>query len=151
MPELTRAELAQQIFIPMPERSAIEERDQERVLNLAVRVSVMVNCSSWSPESGVLELGLFQAPWRQNVTYGQFIGLAFPQTDHPTINDDNLSGNIDLKAAINALKLTKRAKLVFRPTDDLRCHLLLDRRTRTVEIYHHTAFLKKQFKSHEIF
>lgn len=146
-PELTRAEHSQHIFTPFQGRSSIEETDQELVLNLAVRVSVMVNCSSRRPESSVLELGLFHAPWQQDVTYSQFIGNAFPQTDHPTINDDNISGNIDLKDAISATKLTKRAKLAFRPTDDLRCHLLLDRRTRTVEIYHHTAFLKEQLRA----
>lgn len=145
-PDIPRAELAEEIFNARQNRKPPAVVDQERAINLAVRVSAMVNCSAQRQQSGLLEHGLFQIRWRNDVTYSQFIAQAFPQTDHPTINDDDTRGPLALRAAITATKLKKRAKLSFRPTDDLRCHLLFDRKTRTVEIYHHTAFLKEQLR-----
>jgi len=51
-----------------------------------------------------------------------------------------------MKATLTAKKLKKRANLKFKPTDDLRNHLKLNNKTREVELYHHTAFLKEHIR-----
>lgn len=74
------------------------------------------------------------------------MSVAFRITDHPNLNGDQSESSFDMKAALNANKLKRHAGLRFRPTDDLRSHLKLDRNAGTVSIYHHTAFLKEHLR-----
>ncbi len=145
-PDMTRAAFASEVFREDASRRLPSSADQERAINLAVKVMAMVNCSAQRESSGLLEHGISQAPWRSDVTFSQFIINAFPMTDHPGLNDDDLKDSMDLKAALMAKKLKKRIGLKLQPTDDLRRHLKLDRKTRIVEIYHHTAFLKEHLR-----
>ena len=144
-PDITRADFVAKVFREDRGQSP-SPADRERAINLAVKVMAMVNCSAPRQSSGLLEHGLAQAPWRSDVTFAQFISNVFPMTDHPSLNDDDLKVSMDIKAAVMAKKLKKRIGLKFQPTDDLRRHLKLDRKTRVVEIYHHTAFLKEHLR-----
>lgn len=67
-------------------------------------------------------------------------------SDYPSLNDVDTESPLNMKASLTAKKLKKRAGLKFRPTDDLRSHLKLDRKNGVVEIYHHTAFLKEHLR-----
>lgn len=145
-PDITREEFAAKIFGDDTCPRLPSSADQERAINLAVKVMAMVNCSAQRQSSGLLEHGVLQAPWRSDVTFSQFISDIFPMTDHPSLNDDDLKSSNDLKTALMAKKLKKRVGLKLQPTDDLRRHLKLDRKTRVVEIYHHTAFLKEHLR-----
>ena len=145
-PDITRAAFAAEVFREDTHGRLPPSADRERAVNLAVKVLAMVNCSAQRQSSGLLEHGLPQTPWRGDVTFSQFIIDIFPMTDHPSLNDDDLNGLMDLKAALMAKKLKKRVGLRFQPTDDLRRHLKLDRKTRVLEIYHHTAFLKEHLR-----
>jgi hypothetical protein len=132
-PEITRAELLEVQFADRPARS-----DQERAVNLAVKVMMMVNCSASRKSSALLEHGNYQTSWRSNVSFCQFISDAFPKTDHPSV--DVIRDNL------RARKLKKVAGLTFQSTDDLRRHLKLDRKAAVVEVFHHTAFLKENLR-----
>lgn len=145
-PDVTRTQLADKLFTNRPDREPLPTADQERAINLAVRTMVMVNCSAQRQSPGLLEHGGYQIPWRNDVTFSQFIMNGFPTTDHPVLNEDSPSASLDMKKALTAKKLKKRAGLNFRPTDNLRNHLKLDRRNHVVEIYHHTAFLKEHLR-----
>ena len=145
-PDITRVAFAAEVFKEDTRRRLPSSADQERAINLAVKVLTMVNCSAQRQSSGLLEYGLSQAPWRSDVTFSQFVIDTFPMTDHPSLNDDDLKGSRDLKATLKAKKLKKRIGLKFQPTDDLRRHLKLDRKTRVLEVYHHTAFLKEHLR-----
>ena len=143
---ITRAAFTAKLFCEDTNGKLPSTADQERAVNLAVKVMTMVNCSAQRQSSGLLEHGLSQAPWRSDVTFSQFIADTFPTTDQPSLNDDDLKGSIDVKKTLMAKKLKKRIGLKFQPTDDLKRHLKLDRKTRVVEIYHHTAFLKEHLR-----
>ena len=145
-PDITRVAFAAEIFKEDTRRRLPSSADQERAINLAVKVLAMVNCSAQRQSSGLLEHGLSQAPWRSDVTFSQFVIDTFPLTDHPSLNDDDAKGSMGLKAALKAKKLKKRIGLRFQPTDDLRRHLKLDRKARVLEVYHHTAFLKEHLR-----
>lgn len=132
-PEVTRDALLEKLFTDRPARS-----DQERAINIAVRVMMMVNCSASRQSSALLEHGSQQVPWRSDIPFSEFITSMFPKTDHPSIDH--------IKENLRATKLKKRAGLRFEPTDDLRNHLKLDRKRAVVEIFHHTAFLKEQLR-----
>lgn len=132
-PELTKAALLEKLFKDRPVRV-----DQERALNLAVRIAMMTNCSASRQSSVLLEHGNHQIRWNRDASFSQFINDIFPQNDHPSIED--------IKENLRATKLKRHARLSFRPTDDLRNHLRLDRKAAVVEIFHHTAFLKEQLR-----
>ena len=145
-PDMTRAAFAADVFEEDACQRLPSSADRERAINLAVKIIAMVNCSAQRQSSGLLEHSLSQAPWRSDVTFSQFIMDAFPTTDHPGLNDDDLKESLDLKTALMARNLKKRIGLKLQPTDDLRKHLKLDRKTRVVEVYHHTAFLKEHLR-----
>ncbi|KIW21418.1 hypothetical protein PV08_01998 [Exophiala spinifera] len=147
-PDVPRAELARIIFSAQPTSHPPSPSfsDRERALNLAVRVSAMINCSAVYQDLGVLEHGLLRQHWRGDISYSQFMSLLFPQIDHPTVNEDDSGKLPGFRTEVTARKLKKRARLRFQPTDDLRCHLQFHRKTRTVDIFHHTAFLKEQLR-----
>jgi hypothetical protein len=143
-PDISRAEFADQLFGARPELYSGADRDQ--AINLAVRVMVMTNCAAENQTLGLLESGPHQIPWASDVTFSQFVSNIFPVTDHPTLNDDAVVSSYGMKAALTARKLQKRARLKFRPTNDLRRHLMLDHQNSVVEIFHHTSFLKEHLR-----
>jgi hypothetical protein len=145
-PDLTRAQLLGKLFTAQTPGEPIAVVDQEHAVNLAVRVMLMVNCSAQLQSSGLLEHGGYQVRWHNDVTFSQFVESTFPMTDHPGLNEDTVGSSLDIRSALTAKKLKKRARLKLRPTDDLRNHLKLDRKNGTVQIYHHTAFLKEHLR-----
>jgi hypothetical protein len=132
-PDITRVDLMEKLFTDRPAR-----HDQERAVNLAVHLILMVNCGASRQSSILAEYGSHQTPWKNDVTLTQFVTGAFPQERHPSIGD--------IKENLRATKLKKLAHLTFQPTNDLRNHLRLDKKTAVVEIFHHTAFLKEQLR-----
>jgi len=148
MPDHPRQQLARNVLDNYGKRSKQpSSEDLEHAIDLAVRVMTMVNCSTRCLSPGLLEHGAFQIRWPRDVTFSQFIANAFPMTDHPGLNDDEgVAAGQGLKSALTANKLRKRARLTFRPADDLRSHLRLDRKLHVVEIFHHTAFLKEHLR-----
>jgi hypothetical protein len=127
--------------LPLGELS-IERR--ESAICLAMRVFAMVNCSALMGSDDLLESGASTAHWRKDVSLCQYLTDIFPTSDHPDLND--LASADVTRAALNARRLKKRGGLSFRPTDDLRCHLRLDHRMGTVDVFHHTAFLKEHLR-----
>lgn len=145
-PDVARSQLVEKMFSNQPGRKPITVEDQERAINLAVRVLAMINCSGQRQTSTLLEHGMFQTPWRSNISLGQFISDAFPMTDHPTLNDQDVRSSTDVKPALAAKKLKKKLGLAFQPTDDIGSHLKLNHKKNVVEIYHHTSFLKEHLR-----
>lgn len=144
-PDLARDQLTDKLFADGTRQSPPADR-LDSAINLAVRVMVMVNCSAQRQSSGLLEHGANPILWRNDATFSQFISGLFPLTDHPGLNDDDPESSIGMKTALTAKKLKKRARITFQPTNDLRSHLKLDRKSGVVEIYHHTAFLKEHLR-----
>ncbi|KAI9763202.1 MAG: hypothetical protein M1839_006576 [Geoglossum umbratile] len=144
--DLTRAQLIDKLFHDRPGRKPSPPADKERAIDLAVGIMTMIHCSAQRQSSSILEHGIYRTSWRSDVTFSQFITHLFPMTDHPSLNDDSERLSSDMKRALTARKLIKRSGLKFRPTDDLRSHLKLDRKNDIVEIFHHTAFLKEHLR-----
>jgi hypothetical protein len=105
----------------------------------------MVDCLS-GPQHTIdeLEAGDLQATWPEDATLADFLCTRFPLGDNPIFADDkNFEGLSQSCKALRATSLQGRARLGFRPTEDMTRHLYLDRKTWTVEIFHHTSFLKE--------
>ena len=146
MPDMPRAQLTSLVFQKRAQKHAPPATDKERALDLAVKIMVMVNCSARREPSSQLEHGPHQIPWASDVAFGQYITNTFPITDNPSLNDDEAKASTDIKSFLTARKLKKRIGLRFQPTDNLGRHLKLDRKTNTIEIYHHTAFIKEHLR-----
>lgn len=145
-PRITRLELGKKLFGSHLPPEQVPTADQEEAINLAVKIMTTINCSMQNTSSSLLEQGMNLVPWRNDVPFCQFIIDVFPRAEHPTISEDDLVSSLDMRVALMAKKLKKHAGLTFRPTNDLRSHLNLDRKTHVVEIYHHTAFLKEHLQ-----
>jgi len=119
---------------------------QDEAINTAVRVMLMVTCGRGHSSATELEAGINLRPWKDQMALTQFFDECFPTSDHPSLNDMNAAPSRNIKEALAATKLKKRAGLRFCPTDNLRRHLELDRKNGTVLIFHHTAFLKEHLR-----
>lgn len=120
--------------------------DQDSAIDLAVKVMTMISCLAPSHSPSLLEHGGYQAPWRDDVSLNSFIENLLPMTDHPGLNDTETKMYMDIKPALMARKLKKRMGMKVRPTNDLRSHLKIDRRTNTLEVFYHVAFLKEHLR-----
>jgi hypothetical protein len=143
-PDVRRADLTRNTVAGEPLEFAAEDRDH--AIYLAVRVMFMIGCSTGHSGLGSLEGGPFQVVWPKEITFTQFFSNIFPETDHPALNDETVVSSYGMKTALTARKLQKRARLSFRPTNDLRRHLAINHKNNSVEIFHHTAFLKEHLR-----
>lgn len=116
--------------------------DQDRAINLAMKLMTMISCTTETQAGGLLESGVQPSIWRGDKSLADFFTLTFPMRDHPSLNDSEESA-IDIKTQLTAKKLKKVAGLKFRGVDDIRNHLKLDQTTGILDIYHHTAVLKE--------
>ncbi|KAI9711580.1 MAG: hypothetical protein M1820_002145 [Bogoriella megaspora] len=132
---LPRNQLMNELFNHDCNASDSLAQDRDEVLKLAIRIMIMV-------EDGVLA-----SRWSGHLAFTQYMAKLFPQTDHSAVNCDANRSSMGLETAIKAPKLQKRVGLKFRPADNLRDHLRLDHTSRTIDIFHHTAFLKEHLRA----
>ena len=146
-PDAVRSQLAEKVWFSRPDRAPSSAEDQDYAVKLGVRVMAMVNCSAQQRPATLLEYGIAQVTWRSEDTFSQFITDIFPATDHPGLNNNSdRESPLNIRTSLTAKKLIQRAGLKFQATDDLRCHLKLDSKKGTVDVYHHTAFLKEHLR-----
>ncbi|UZP36553.1 hypothetical protein NXS19_004369 [Fusarium pseudograminearum] len=141
-PDKTRAELTVICFsnlrtdeIPMP-------ADQNRALDLALRVMTMITCSLEARSTDTLEAGLQPALWAHDMTWPQFISSIFP-TNYCSGLEESAATFHQINDRVTARRLYKVARLSFVPTNELSNHLKLNQKNGTVELFHHTSFLKE--------
>lgn len=140
-PDTKRSELTSTHFANRDGKAPTPD-DQDRAFNLAFRVMTTVTCCLDSRSVDTLEAGLQPIPWRDDMTWTEFLSTVFP-----VIGLDPGDGRDATSRRINELvtgrRLMKVGRLRFVPTDELRNHLKLNQRDGTVELYHHTSFLKE--------
>lgn len=148
-PDLTRAELVKtQLADHAVCKSRVVLEDRDRAIDLAVRVMTMVNCQLRNRSLGYVEYGATFHGWPEETTFSEFMESCFPPPVllAPTISDQFESGEILVKTNLTASRVMKKAKLRFEATDDLRNHLVIDRKRRIVQVFHHAAFLKENLR-----
>ena len=146
-PASPRSELRETLFRDVwCDRPLPPECDQNAAIDLAVKVMTMVNCSASGHSVGLLEHGNYQIPWRGDTGLVTFFENILPLTDHPGLNDSETKVYMDIKPSLMARKVKKRIGMTVRPTNDLRSHLRIDRRTNTLEVFHHVTFLKEHLR-----
>lgn len=140
-PTAKRSQLTVIYFAAVNGKSAPTTGDQNRALNLALRVLLMTTCCLESRLANDVEAGSQPIPWRDDMSWTQLLGAIFPTVNYGSNRDDMVPQRVN--ELITARRLTKVARLRFVPTNELGHHLRLDQRDGTVALYHHTAFLKE--------
>lgn len=142
-PQLTRQEFKDKVF---PSTFADSEiiRDQERAINVAVQLMLMIDCSDKDRHSEDYEIGGFRpVRWENSERFIDFVRKTFPTDVHDL---GKVRTAMKERNALKCWKLRKRAHIKFFPTDNLAEHLLYDPHDNTVRIFRQTAFLKTQLR-----
>jgi hypothetical protein len=117
----------------------------DHAINIAVHLMVMIDCTIVDSHSEGYEIdGYRPTKWQQNERFTDFVFNSFPldnEDDRPRILEVQRNCN-----TLKAWKLKKRAHVTFKPTDDLREHLLYDPPENTVRLFRHTSFLKAHLR-----
>ena len=136
------------------EETTIPLADQERAFNLAATVMTMVKTNCADDEDISITADLEQGRtskeppfiWHPEQTLQTALIDAFPTRIHPSLQELDAQSKAIL-SDLTATNLTRISKLKFLSTNDLRHHLKLDPITGTVQIFHHTTFLKEHLLS----
>lgn len=142
-PQSTREEFKDMVFPQMladPEAAI----DQERAINVAVQLLLMIDCSDKDRHCEGYEVDGFRpVSWDGSERFTDFVRKVFP-TD--TSNRERVRAAVKEKNALKCWKLKKRAHVKFLPTDNLAEHLLYDPQGNIVRIFRQTAFLKAHLR-----
>lgn len=114
-----------------------DELEKEHATRRIVKIAFMIDCSSKDDFSGNYQLcQSFPVKWASTQTFIGFLESTFTRTGSRPFHERHSN------RSMRAWKLKKRHGIRFVPTNDLVQHLLYDRRTSTVKIFHQTAFVK---------
>ena len=143
-PNQTKAQLLSHLEATTSHKYDVSQLESE--LDLTVRIFTMVDCSS-SHDNAFVEHGLNRVPWKANVTFSEYITSAFPECSAVLVGSEKNELHLqEIRQKLRASKLSKRAGLRFQATNDITSHLKLNRKAKTVEIFHHASFLKEQLR-----
>ncbi|CAM6005191.1 unnamed protein product [Sphagnum balticum] len=122
-PHSTREEFKDRVF---PQNFADPETavEQERAINVAVQLMLMIDCSDKDRHCEIYEVGGFRpVRWQSSERFTDFVKKAFPNEVH---DQGNVRTAMKEKNALKCWKLKKRAHIKFLPTDNLAEHMLYD-------------------------
>ena len=120
-----------------------KEQDLQHAVKVIVKLGFMLDCT----RKNVLSKSAYNAQrgipwWEPNKTFADFVASSFPKhkADEGYEPDDF--------PTVYAWKLKQRCKINFEKTDDISEHLLYDRDTRTLKVFHQMAYLRMQLQRH---
>jgi hypothetical protein len=113
--------------------------DQNRVFNIVASLNLLMDLGVLHDAGLMSSRKVTHAFWRDGVSAEGFIREAFPKGPAYA-----LSHVEDMLPALRADKLQKHAKLRFRATDDIRHHLLLDKKEKIVWVFHQMTALRQR-------
>ncbi|KAM0312771.1 hypothetical protein ACHAO8_006052 [Botrytis cinerea] len=138
-PQSTREEFKVKVF-PQISTDAEILIDQERAINVAVQITLMIDCFDKDHHYEGYRVGDFRpVSWDSSERFADFVKKVFPIDVH---DQEKVRTALKEKNALKCWKLRKRAHIKFFPTDNLAEHLLYDPQDNVVRLFRQTAFLK---------
>ncbi|KAH7087667.1 hypothetical protein FB567DRAFT_579712 [Paraphoma chrysanthemicola] len=110
--------------------------DQNRAFNIGASIVLLMDFGIWHDEANTSATSNSLVSWRSDTSVDCFIEEAFPRI--PTESDTP-----EIISRLKVSKLMKHAKLVPRATNDIRRHLLLDKKNRTVWVFHQSTAVRE--------
>jgi hypothetical protein len=116
--------------------------DQGRALNLAASLVLLMNFGVLQDTANMRSVGVAPIPWRPGVSVDALVEEIFPRK--------SVSSTIEeILPELRAKKLIKHAKLQMKGTNDVRRHLLLDKKEGIVWVFHQSTALRQLLRSSE--
>lgn len=134
--DVTRSVLTAEHWQQYEKNSQPSREDHDRAFEVAIAVMTMVDCSKRRRSWSQCELGLENVIWRDDQSLSQFRESILPVGKNPPLVVRQLTAALLQKAGIK-----------FRGTSNLAHHLIFNRGTGLLWIYHHTSFLKVHLKA----
>jgi hypothetical protein len=110
--------------------------DQNRAFNIGASIALLMDFGILHDAANVSLGSIHCVAWRDNMSSKDFINEAFSRL---TDSSDLRGILVDLKAK----NLIKHAKLRLHCTNDIRRHLVLNRKERIVWVFHHSTVLRE--------
>jgi hypothetical protein len=109
--------------------------DQDRALNIAAGLILLMDFGVLHDGANLVSGGVPRIAWRDGVSIDAFLEEALSRTpESPAIKG--------IVPELRAKKLTKDAKLRMKATNDIRRHLVLDKKEKVVWIFHQGTALR---------
>lgn len=140
---ITRDELVLEIASGTLGNPPLAGDHQLNAVRLAVRCLLMVDCCGRTQTPNELESGHFKLEWLANEKIQEYALKQIVQGAHSFFANPDAKTIKEVLKGLRAGRLQKRGRLRFRATDKMNHHLWFDRDNRTVEVFHHTSFLKE--------
>jgi hypothetical protein len=116
--------------------------DQDRALNVAAGLILLMDFGILHDAANLMPDGVPRISWRDGVSVDAFVEEAFPRTpESPGIKG--------ILSELRAKKLIKYAKLRMKATNDIRRHLVLDKKEKVVWVFHQGTALRHLLSSSE--
>jgi hypothetical protein len=116
--------------------------DQDRALNVAAGLILLMDFGILHDAANLMPDGVPRISWRDGVSVDAFVEEAFPRTpESPGIKG--------ILSELRAKKLIKYAKLRMKATNDIRRHLVLDKKEKVVWVFHQGTALRHFLSSSE--
>ncbi|KAK1975140.1 hypothetical protein LZ30DRAFT_606312 [Colletotrichum cereale] len=126
-------------------RETLSEKTHDSI-DLAIRIALMTDSSAIDYSTNRLEKGIHRTEWKRGEPLSKFIERMFASEPHSVLSYPEHLSHSDFKYELKAAKLKRRLGIFIRPTDDIRNHLKLDRKTMTLEVFHYTGFIKENLR-----
>ncbi|KAE9974078.1 hypothetical protein EG327_008896 [Venturia inaequalis] len=126
-----RSVLAEEHWLHYSTESRPLREDHDHAFEVAIGIMTMVDCSHKFRSGAQCELGLTTTIWRDDDSARHFMESLLPTRNPSRLFVQELTAERLRKAGIK-----------IRGTNDLANHLVLDRESRVLLIFHHTSFLK---------
>ncbi|KAL2863803.1 uncharacterized protein BJX67DRAFT_362679 [Aspergillus lucknowensis] len=140
-PTSTREQLTSSLF---PDRT-IPPETKDYALRSVIYIMLMLNCSLKRMHSPGFKIGSYSPiSWEAEESLVAYVERALPRV--PMDKGAPFVTWEERGKELRAWKLKKRYHLQLRPTSNIAEHLLCDPATRTVYIFHHTAYLKAHLR-----
>lgn len=143
----TRTELSTHCFAALSSQpdDQLTRLDQAQAIDLAASVVFSINCD----HTDATRKGVEPFTWRPNVKAGEVLQVALrSSTESPMLAVVKASTKQNLSDTLNAATLVRNITgLRFETTDDLRCHLQFDARSRVLQVFQSTAMLKEVLRA----
>lgn len=118
--------------------------DQERAINVAVHIMLMIDCIDKDRHYEGYEIGGFRpVSWDSSEQFTDFVKKVCPIDVH---DQEKVRTALKEKNALKCWKLSKRAHIKFLPTDNIAEHLLYDSKDNVVRLFRQTTFLKAHLR-----
>jgi hypothetical protein len=132
-PSIPRESLIREIFNGV---GGTPDHDQNRAFSIAASVLILMNFGILHDAANITSGNIQRTPWRDAASFTTFIEEAFPCRS-------SSSKMQSMFPELKAKRLKKHTKLRLKPTNDIRRHLVMNKKDKRLWVFHQTTALRQ--------